>query len=158
MTPAVIAARKAGIKHSVHEYQHDPACTNYGEEAAAALGLNPEQIFKTLLVSLNGDTRKLAVAIVPVATMLDLKAVAKALKVKKAEMADPAIAEKTTGYVVGGISPLGQKKRLPAIIDQSASQLPTINVSGGRRGLEIELAPVDLARMNGGIFAPISRS
>ncbi len=158
MTPAILAAKKAGITHKVHEYEHKASCTNFGEEAAEALDLDPEKVFKTLLVCLNGDTRKLAVAIVPVSGMLDLKACAKAFKAKKAEMADPAQAEKATGYVVGGVSPLGQKKRLPAVIDQTAKNYKTINVSAGRRGLEIELSPEDLALLNGATFEAIARA
>ncbi|WP_281646373.1 Cys-tRNA(Pro) deacylase [Parendozoicomonas sp. Alg238-R29] len=157
MTPAVLAARKAGISYKVHEYGHDSSCTSYGEEAVAALGIEPERVFKTLLVSLNGDPKKLAVAIVPVPCKLDLKACSRALKAKKAEMADPAIAEKTTGYVVGGISPLGQKKRLPAVIDESANNFETIHVSAGKRGLEIELSMKDLCTLNGASSACIAR-
>ena len=158
MTPAILAARKAGITHKVHEYGHNPSCTNYGEEAVAALGIEPERVFKTLLVSLNGDPKKLGVAVVPVPCKLDLKACARAFKAKKAEMADPVIAERTTGYVVGGISPLGQKKRLPAVIDESAQLFDTIHVSAGKRGLEIELSADDLSSLNGAIFAQVARS
>jgi len=146
MTPAVKAAKAAGIKVTLHEYQHDPENTQYGLEAAEALGLDPAKVFKTLLVALNGDPRRLAVAVVPVNGQLDLKAMAVACKVKKAEMADPALAQRATGYIVGGISPLGQKKRLPTVVDASAVALDVVYVSGGRRGLDIGIAPGDLVR------------
>ncbi|KLV01420.1 hypothetical protein ABT56_22325 [Photobacterium aquae] len=157
MTPAIKLAKKQGINYQVHQYEHDPANTNFGLEAAEALGQDPQQVFKTLLFALNGDPKKLAVAVVPVVGMLDLKAAAKAAGGKKADMADPAIAEKTTGYIVGGISPLGQKKRLPTFLDQSAQQFDTICVSAGRRGLEIELAPADLLLLTGGQMAAVAK-
>lgn len=156
MTPAINCAKKAGITFNVHEYQHDPAAESYGEEAAEALGLDPSLVFKTLLVSLIGHKSTLAVAVLPVTHMLSLKAIAKALGAKKAEMADPKLAERTTGYIVGGISPIGQKKALPTVIDSSAEALSTLNVSAGRRGLEIELAPEDLAKLTRAVFAPIT--
>ncbi len=156
MTPAINCAKKAGITFNVHEYQHDPAAESYGEEAAEALGLDPSLVFKTLLVSLTGHKSTLAVAVLPVTHMLSLKAIAKALGAKKAEMADPKLAERTTGYIVGGISPIGQKKALPTVIDSSAEALSTLNVSAGRRGLEIELAPEDLAKLTRAVFAPIT--
>ncbi|MGF1733625.1 Cys-tRNA(Pro) deacylase [Photobacterium kasasachensis] len=158
MTPAINLAKKQKINYTVHQYDHDPANTNFGLEAAEVLGQDPNRVFKTLLFSLNGDPKKLAVAIVPVAGMLDLKAAAKAAGGKKADMADPQIAEKTTGYIVGGISPLGQKKRLPTFLDQSAEQFDTICVSAGRRGLEIELSPADLLSLTRGSFAPIAKT
>jgi len=157
MTPAIKLAKKKGVHFNVHQYEHDPANTNFGLEAAEVLGQNPNLVFKTLLFSLNGDPKKLAVAIVPVSGMLDLKAAAKAAGGKKAEMADPQIAEKTTGYIVGGISPLGQKKRLPTFLDSSAQPLETICVSAGRRGLEIELTPNDLLSLTSGQFALIAK-
>ncbi|OLQ78368.1 aminoacyl-tRNA deacylase [Photobacterium proteolyticum] len=158
MTPAINLAKKQKINYTVHQYDHDPANTNFGLEAAEVLGQDPNRVFKTLLFSLNGDPKKLAVAIVPVAGMLDLKAAAKAAGGKKADMADPQIAEKTTGYIVGGISPLGQKKRLPTFLDKSAEQFDTVCVSAGRRGLEIELAPADLLSLTRGSFAPIAKT
>lgn len=157
MTPAIKAAEAAGVAFRVHEYRHDPGNRNYGREAAEALGLDPRQVFKTLLVALNGDARRLAVALVPVDGQLDLKAMAAASAAKKAEMADPAVAERITGYLVGGISPLGQKRRLPTVLDASALGFATIFVSAGRRGLEIELAPADLLRLSGGSTASIGR-
>ncbi len=156
MTPAINCAKKAGITFNVHEYQHVPAAESYGEEAAEALGLDPSLVFKTLLVSLTGHKSTLAVAVLPVTHMLSLKAIAKALGAKKAEMADPKLAERTTGYIVGGISPIGQKKALPTVIDSSAEALTALNVSAGRRGLEIELAPEDLAKLTRAVFAPIT--
>lgn len=142
MTPAVTAARKAGIKFELHRYEHDPRAESYGLEAAEALGLAPEQVFKTLMALLDGRT--LCVAIVPVEKRLDLKALAALGGARKAAMGDPAKAEKATGYVVGGISPLGQRRAHPTFVDESALGHATIHVSAGRRGLEIELAPADL--------------
>lgn len=157
MTPAITATKHAKIPHQVHEYRHDPAASSFGLEAAQALGVTPERVFKTLLVTLNGDAKRLAVGIVPVARQLDLKAMAAACKAKKAEMADAREAERATGYVVGGISPIGQKKRLPAVIDASADEFETIYVSAGRRGLEIELAPRDLQRLIDADLSAIAR-
>ena len=142
MTPAIQIAKKAGIDFKIHEYPHNANASSYGEEAATLLGVNPSRVFKTLLVATND--KKLAVAIIPVNNQLSLKAIAKALGAKKTSMANPAEAEKATGYILGGISPLGQKKRLPFIIDNSINNFDTIYVSGGRRGLEIELKASDL--------------
>ncbi len=147
MTPAIKAAQAAGVDVKIHEYRHDPSNTNYGLEAAEALGLDPAKVFKTLLVMLNGDARKLAVAVVPVSGQLDLKAMASTCKAKKAEMADPVAAQRATGYLVGGISPLGQKKRLPTVVDVSATVYSTVFVSGGRRGVDIEIKPDDLIEL-----------
>jgi Cys-tRNA(Pro)/Cys-tRNA(Cys) deacylase len=157
MTPAIKQAQKAGIVFKVHEYQHDPNTDAYGLEAAHALGLQPAQVFKTLLVCIEGDPKKMAVGIVPVALFLDLKQMAKALKVKAVEMANSKDAERITGYIVGGISPLGQKKLLPTVLDESALGFNCIYVSGGRRGLDIELAPQDLLQLCGANCSSIAR-
>jgi Cys-tRNA(Pro)/Cys-tRNA(Cys) deacylase len=143
-TPATKVLLAAGVPHTLRSYDHDPATSNYGLEAAAALGVGPERVFKTLLVSAEGS---LAVAVVPVSGSLDLKKCASALGVKRAVMADPKDAERRTGYVLGGISPLGQRQPSPTVVDDSALQFATILVSGGRRGLDIELAPADLVRL-----------
>ena len=155
MTPAIEAAKAAGIVYRVHPYDHDPSAESYGDEAAEALGIARERVFKTLLVTLNGDPKRLAVGVVPVAGKLNLKAVAAACGAKKAEMASAKDAERATGYVVGGISPLGQKRHLPLVLDASAGDFATVLVSAGRRGLEIELAAEDLLRLTGGSLAPI---
>ncbi len=151
MTPGINAARKASVPHTIHEYDHDPASESYGTEAAEKTGVDPARVFKTLVVAVDG--KELVVAIVPVTTMLNMKLIARAAQVKKAAMADKQAVERTTGYVLGGVSPLGQKKKLKTFIDDSALGFETIFVSAGRRGLEIELAPRDLAALvNGGFF------
>ncbi|MBD1555872.1 Cys-tRNA(Pro) deacylase [Vibrio sp. S9_S30] len=147
MTPAINLAKKKKIRHKVHQYTHDPSHQNYGLEAVEALDQSPECVFKTLLFSLDGQDKNLAVAVIPVASKLNLKLAAKAAHCKKADMADPNIAQKTTGYIVGGISPIGQKKALPTFIHSSALELKQMCVSAGKRGLEIELAPEDLATL-----------
>jgi Cys-tRNA(Pro)/Cys-tRNA(Cys) deacylase len=141
-TPAIDAARRAGIAFEVHEYEHDPNAASYGLEAVEKLALAPERVFKTLVVSVDGA---LTVAIVPVEAQLDLRSLG-----KRAVLADARDAERATGYVTGGISPLGQRRRLPTLLDSSAFDHETIHVSAGRRGLEIELAPADLLALTGG--------
>lgn len=153
-TPATVALTAAGTDYTVHAYEHDPAHPSYGEEAAQAMGVSPDRVFKTLVAEVDGE---LTVAVVPVAGTLNLKALATAVSGKRAVMADPAAAERTTGYVRGGISPLGQRKKLRTVLDDSASAHATICVSAGRRGLEVELAPGDLARLTGAVLAPIGR-
>ncbi len=154
-TPATVALTRDGIAFTALGYDHDPRAAAYGLEAAEKLGLDPDRVFKTLLASVDGS---LAVGIVPVAMQLDLKALAAALGGKRAEMADPVVAERKTGYVVGGISPIGQKTALPTVLDESAILHETIYVSGGRRGLDLELAPDDLLAVTAGRYAPIAHT
>ena len=153
-TTATAALERAGIGFAVHEYAHDPRHESYGREASEALGVSPDRVFKTLLAEVDGT---LVVGVVPVDGQLDLKALAAASGGKKAAMAQVAAAERATGYVAGGISPVGQRKRLPVVIDQSALRFGTVFCSAGRRGLEIELAPLDLVRAAGATVAAISR-
>lgn len=153
MTPAVNAARKAGIPFKLHEYEHDPNAQSYGLEAAEKLGFDPARVFKTLIIELDGGT--LAVGILPVNAMLNMKQAARALKAKRAALAERQAAERATGYIMGGISPLGQKKRLAVALDDSALGFETIYVSGGRRGLDMELSPLDLQRLTNAVTAPL---
>ncbi|MDR3202665.1 MAG: Cys-tRNA(Pro) deacylase [Bifidobacteriaceae bacterium] len=155
-TPAIAVLRRAGVAHRVRAYQHNPRSgLGYGPEAAAALGMPPERVFKTLMARI-GD--QLVTAIVPVNASLDLKALAAAANGKKAAMAAPADAQRATGYVVGGISPLGQKRAHRTVIDASAREFETMLVSAGARGLDVELAPADLAALTGAAFAPIAKT
>lgn len=154
-TPATRVLADAGIDHRVLPYEHDPAAESYGLEAADALGLDPDQVFKTLLAEL--DTSELVVAIVPVSCRLDLKSLARLAGAKKAEMADPARAEKVTGYVVGGISPLGQKKQLRTFVDELAELSDEIFVSAGRRGLDLGVGPTELIAVLDATVGAIAR-
>lgn len=157
-TPATRALVAAGVDFTEHPYEHDPAAQSYGLEAAEAIGVAPEQVYKTLLAQTDlPRDHGLVVGIAPVTGQLDLKALAAAVGSKRATMADPALAERTTGYVVGGISPIGQKRPLCTILDESAMTYSSIYVSGGRRGLDLELAPDDLVRMVQATTAPIGR-
>ena len=151
-TPATLLLQQAGVPHTLHKYVHDPAATDFGLEAARELGLPPERIFKTLMVAVDGN---LAVAVVPVSGNLNLKSFAASLGAKKSVLADPLAAQRRTGYVLGGISPLGQRRPSPTVLDSSAVDYPTILVSGGRRGLDIELAAQDLIRLTGARLAAI---
>jgi Cys-tRNA(Pro)/Cys-tRNA(Cys) deacylase len=155
MTPAIKLLQQHKIPHTVREYDHDPASESYGREAAAKLGVPEVQVFKTLVVTLDG--KEMVVGIIPVSALLSMKAIAKAAGGKKADMAAPKDVERTTGYVLGGVSPLGQKKKLRTVIDTSAQAFPTVYISGGRRGLDIELAPQDLAKLLNATFAEISQ-
>ncbi len=148
MTPAVVAAERAGIAFTLHSYEHDPKAPSYGLEAAEQLGVDADRVFKTLVVAQDGA---LSVAVLPVADQLDLRSLG-----KRAALADPVAAERATGYVLGGISPLGQRKRLPTVVDETAVLHETILVSAGRRGLEIELAPDDLVRLTGARLAAVA--
>ena len=152
-TPATALLAKRKVPYTLHSYDHDPRHDSYGLEAAEALGIAAARVFKTLVAEVDG---KLAVGVVPVTGQLDLKALAAALKGKKARMAEVAAAERATGYVAGGISPLGQKKRLPVVIDASAEAFDTVFCSAGRRGLEVELPPAALADLTGAVVAPIA--
>ena len=152
-TPATALLSKAGIEFTLHPYHHDPRAQAYGDEAAAALGIDPARIFKTLIATVDGA---LVCAVVPVAGHLDLKAVAAAVGGKRASMADPAAATRATGYVLGGISPLGQKTRLPVVVDDSAAGFETVYVSAGRRGLQVELRPADLVQATGATLASVA--
>ncbi|WP_028048892.1 Cys-tRNA(Pro) deacylase [Cellulomonas sp. URHD0024] len=155
-TPALVALTAAGVEHTAHAYEHDPASElGYGLEAAAAIGVPPEQVFKTLMTTVDGT---LTVAVVPVTGQLDLKALAHAVDGKKAAMADKQAAERATGYVVGGISPLGQRSAHPTVVDETAWLFDTVFVSGGRRGLDVELSPDDLVRLTGATVADIARA
>jgi Cys-tRNA(Pro)/Cys-tRNA(Cys) deacylase len=153
-TPATVALAAAGVSYALHPYEHDPAAASYGLEAAEALGVPPARVFKTLLTTVDD---RLTVAVVPVSAQLDLKALAAAVGGKRAQMADPAQAEKATGYVVGGISPLGQRKPLPTVVDITALDFTSVFVSAGRRGLDVELPPDDLVRLTAARTAPIAR-
>jgi Cys-tRNA(Pro)/Cys-tRNA(Cys) deacylase len=150
----MVALSTAGVPFTAHPYEHDPSAPSYGLEAAQALDVAPARVFKTLMVSVDG---RLAVGIVPVAGQLDLKAVASSLGGKKATMADPADAERATGYVRGGISPVGQRRSYATVLDESATDFATVFVSGGRRGLDLELTPADLVRVTGATVAAIAR-
>jgi Cys-tRNA(Pro)/Cys-tRNA(Cys) deacylase len=152
-TPATALLTRERIEFTLHPYEHDPRASAFGEEAAAALGVDPERIFKTLIATVDG---KLACAVVPVAARLDLKALAAALGGKRAELAEPAAAARATGYVVGGISPVGQKTRLRVVVDASAERFATVYVSAGKRGLQVQLAPADLVRVAGALVAGIA--
>ncbi|MCW2810616.1 MAG: YbaK family protein [Friedmanniella sp.] len=153
-TPATEALRRAGVEFTLHPYEHQDGETHFGEEAAAALGVDPARLFKTLVADLGAE---LVVAVVPVVGQLDLKGLAQALGAKKAAMADPGAAARSSGYVLGGISPLGQRTRLRTVLDASAARFATVFVSAGRRGLQVELSPDDLARVTGALVAPVAR-
>lgn len=153
MTPAVLALEAASIEFSIHEYERGDDLRDFGREAAEALDLDPDQVFKTLVVL--ADT-ELVVAVVPVSCQLSMKRTAAAIGAKKVVMSDPAVAERSSGYIVGGISPIGQRKRLRTVVDESAELFDTIYVSGGRRGMDIGLAPSDLVAVTAAVVAPIT--
>ena len=153
-TPATVALTAAGIPFTAHPYEHDPSAPSFGLEAAEALGVEPDRVFKTLLADTDLG---LVVGVVPVTGMLDLKALAAAVGAKRATMADPAVAERRTGYVVGGISPVGQKTRHTTVVDETAQLFDTVFVSGGKRGFDVELSPADLLRATDGTFGAIAK-
>jgi Cys-tRNA(Pro)/Cys-tRNA(Cys) deacylase len=155
MTPAINIVKRVKIDFQIHEYEHDSKSTSYGEEAASKMGVDSKQVFKTLVFCT--DSKGFGAAVVPVSHQLDLKRIAKALGVKKAAMADKTEVPRVTGYVLGGVSPIGQKKKLPTIIDASAKAFDTIRVSAGRRGLQIELSPTDLCALTNGRFQSIGK-
>ena len=153
MTPGINVAKKNKVSYRIHEYSHNESSESYGHEAAEKMGVPAERVFKTLVVSI--DNQELVVGVIPVSSMLSMKLIAKAAGAKKAAMADKFDVERSTGYVLGGVSPLGQRKRLKTIIDSSAKNYSTVYVSAGRRGLEIELSPDDLAKLTSGVLAEI---
>jgi len=153
-TPATLLLEREGVPHTVHAYELDAHAGSYGGAVAEALGVEPERMLKTLLATVDG---RLVCAVVPVAGSLDLKALAGAVGGKRGVMAESAVAERSSGYVVGGISPLGQRTRLPTVVDETAGLWATVVVSGGRRGLSVELAPADLVRLTGAVVADVSR-
>jgi Cys-tRNA(Pro)/Cys-tRNA(Cys) deacylase len=155
LTPAINSAKKAKIEFSVHQYEHDSGHASYGLEAAEKLAVEAERVFKTLVVKV--DAKQLVVAVLPVNAMLSMKSLAKACGGRKAEMADKVEVQRSSGYVLGGVSPLGQKKALKTVIDQSAQLYPSIYVSGGRRGIEIELNALDLQTLTRALFAPLAQ-
>ncbi len=154
-TPALRVLAEAGVAHEVLAYEHDPRAAEYGKEAAEALGVDPARVLKTLVAAVDGT---LTVAVVPVAGRLDLKALATAVGGKRADLAEPGAAERATGYVVGGISPLGQRTRLRTVVDSSALDHPSVLVSAGRRGLDVALTPADLVALTGAVVAPVGRA
>ncbi|OFE17316.1 aminoacyl-tRNA deacylase [Humibacillus sp. DSM 29435] len=158
-TPATLCLDRSGVTYVRHSYHPDPDAASFGLEAADVLGVDPARVFKTLLVETAGQgAPRLAVAVVPVVGQLDLKATAVALGAKSVSMANPVAAERSTGYVIGGISPIGQKRTLPTVLDDSAFDFETVYVSGGRRGFDLELAPADLLAVTGGSRAVVRRS
>ncbi|MFT5661787.1 MAG: Cys-tRNA(Pro)/Cys-tRNA(Cys) deacylase [Sulfurimonas sp.] len=154
MTPAINSLIKAKIPYKLHEYTHDNSNTSYGLEAASKMNVDEKRVFKTIVVSLSNS--KLAVGIIPVTSMLSMKLIAKSLNVKKASMADALDVERSTGYILGGVSPLGQKRKLQTIVDSSAQEFSTIYVSAGQRGLELEISPHDLCKLTDGVFDTIT--
>ncbi|MFT8395436.1 Cys-tRNA(Pro) deacylase [Propionibacterium sp.] len=154
-TPATVALDRAKVPHTLHSYEHDPRAHHFGEEAAVALGIDPERIFKTLVVELTSADVPLVTAVVPASGQLSLKAIASATHAKRAELAPPAVAQRTTGFIVGGISPIGQKHQTPVYLDASAREQQTIFVSAGRRGLSVEITAQDLAELTGAQFAEL---
>lgn len=154
-TPATSALDRAGVSYKLHQYSHDSRAESYGDEAAAALGIDPRRLFKTLIVSVDGS---LACAVLPVANRLNLKALAAAVGGRRAELAEPAKAQRATGYVLGGISPLGHRSPIPVVVDDSAGNFETVYVSAGKRGLQLELSPLDLIELAGANTADIAGS